>query len=382
MSCSPHPAHPAMSSLHGKGARQRKIRRICASAAVPTIDDVSTTTTLPYVDTHCHLDLIFEKLNTRSVSDKKKDVSGMPAPGSVHHASWLTAVRDLESKFVMQSGMTKNKDGVYESTGTSTTVSPKLEACLTVACSAKAQQRIKTLLVDATETPQGVFAAFGCHPLSAGDWWDTDFDIAKNTKDLLLRNERVAAVGECGLDYYYQPSGGVINGSGEAEKEEELDSSERDRRKLQAKTFIAQMELSNELNVPIVVHTREAETDTLRLMKQHLRRDAKVHVHCFTSAKWFAEELLQHFPNLCLGFTGVVTFKNAHEVREVVKVTPLNRLLLETDGPYMAPVPKRGEVAHPGHVPFIAAKIAEVKEVSVEEVLVAARDATRRTYGI
>ena len=107
MSCSPHPAHPAMSSLHGKGARQRKIRRICASAAVPTIDDVSTTTTLPYVDTHCHLDLIFEKLNTRSVSDKKKDVSGMPAPGSVHHASWLTAVRDLESKFVMQSGMTK-----------------------------------------------------------------------------------------------------------------------------------------------------------------------------------------------------------------------------------------------------------------------------------
>jgi TatD DNase family protein len=78
----------------------------------------------------------------------------------------------------------------------------------------------------------------------------------------------------------------------------------------------------------------------------------------------------------------VVTFKNAPEVREVVAETPLDRILLETDGPYMAPAPRRGEVAHPGHVPYIAAKIAEIKGVSIEEVFVAAREATRRVYGI
>jgi TatD DNase family protein len=212
----------------------------------------------------------------------------------------------------------------------------------------------------------------------------------------------VVAVGECGLDYYFQPSGHVINGSGEkdakrrasagektatategnADEKNALDPEERARRETQAKTFIAQMALASELGAPIVVHTREAEEDTLRLMREHLPRDHRIHVHCFTSSAWLARELLAHFPNLCLGFTGVVTFKNAPEVREVVAETPLDRILLETDGPYMAPAPRRGEVAHPGHVPYIAAKIAEIKGVSIEEVFVAAREATRRVYGI
>lgn len=108
---------------------------------------------------------------------------------------------------------------------------------------------------------------------------------------------------------------------------------------------------------------------------------SRVHVHCFTGSLDMAQQLLESFPNLCLGFTGVVTFKNAAEVLRVVEAVPLHRILLETDGPYMAPVPHRGSPAHPGHVPHVAAKIAQVKAVTTAEVFSAARANTRRVYG-
>jgi TatD DNase family protein len=95
-----------------------------------------------------------------------------------------------------------------------------------------------------------------------------------------------------------------------------------------------------------------------------------------------AGKLLAAFPRLKLGFTGIVTFKNAAELQEVVKATPLNRLLLETDGPYLAPIPHRGKPAHPGHIPLIAQKVAELKRVDVEAVYRAARESTREIYGI
>ena len=151
---------------------------------------------------------------------------------------------------------------------------------------------------------------------------------------------------------------------------------------MQRRAFVDQMALATELGAPLVVHTRDAEEDTLELMRANLPRDAKVHVHCFTSSLELADALLAAFPNLCLGFTGACTFKNAEEIRAVVRATPLERILLETDGPYMAPEPHRGTVAHPGMVPHVAAKIAEVKGVDVAEVFEATREATRRTYGI
>ena len=388
MAYTPSAAGPALRRDARGIHRVRKIRRVSASSA-----DVATAAppvTLPYVDTHCHLDLIFEKMNARTVSAKKKDKSGMPPPGAVHHATWLRAVRDFESDRVLPTS-----DGEISAES----VSPRMEACLTVACSAKAQRRVRALLIECESPPEGVFAAFGCHPLSASDWFANDpgdVSVAAATRELVANHPRVVAVGECGLDYYVQPAGYVIDGSGEkdsdateiakrdCEETETAAESEREkkRRDTQARAFIAQMALAKELGAPIVVHTREAEEDTLRLMREHLPRDHRIHVHCFTSSARLARELLAHFPNLCLGFTGVVTFKNAPEVREVVAATPLDRILLETDGPYMAPAPRRGEVAHPGHVPYIAAKIAEIKGVSAAEVFVAAREATRRVYGI
>jgi TatD DNase family protein len=92
--------------------------------------------------------------------------------------------------------------------------------------------------------------------------------------------------------------------------------------------------------------------------------------------------LLNAFSHLCLGFTGIITFKGSDELREIARATPLDRMLLGTDGPYLAPVPHRGKPAHPGHIPAIAQTLAEVKGLSITEIYAAARENTRRTYGI
>ena len=150
----------------------------------------------------------------------------------------------------------------------------------------------------------------------------------------------------------------------------------------QRRAFVDQMALATELGAPIVVHTRDAEEDTLALMTAHLPADARVHVHCFTSAPWLAEALLERFPNLCLGFTGAVTFKKAEEVR--ARRRGRRRWIgsyWRRTGRTWRPCRGRREIAHPGLVPHIAKVIADVKGVTVEEVFAATREATRRTYG-
>mmetsp|Transcript_74891 Transcript_74891/g.193291 ORF Transcript_74891/g.193291 Transcript_74891/m.193291 type:complete len:118 (-) Transcript_74891:15-368(-) len=117
-------------------------------------------------------------------------------------------------------------------------------------------------------------------------------------------------------------------------------------------------------------------------MAKHLPPSHPVHVHCFTASLAMAQELLARYSRLWLGFTGVVTFKSAGDVREVLAHAPLERILLETDGPFMAPVPHRGRVAHPGHVAHIAEAVAKVKGVPVEDVLRACRESTRHIYGV
>jgi len=116
-------------------------------------------------------------------------------------------------------------------------------------------------------------------------------------------------------------------------------------------------------------------------MSEHLPSSHLIHAHCFTSSKAMASELLRRFPKLYLGFTGVITFKTAGEVRDVVALTPLRRILLETDGPYMAPLPHRGSVAHPGHIVLVAEEVAKIKQISFGEVLSVCRENARQIYG-
>ncbi|MDP4917593.1 MAG: TatD family hydrolase [Haliea sp.] len=162
-------------------------------------------------------------------------------------------------------------------------------------------------------------------------------------------DERIVAVGEIGLDYFYDHAD----------------------RAVQRSVFAAQLALAVDLDLPVVIHTREADEDTRAILAEyapHLRR--KGVIHSFTSGMALAEFCLE--AGFMLGFNGITTFNRADNVREVVAATPLDQLVLETDSPYLTPVPYRGRPNAPFYLPFIAERIAEVLEIPVETLLASA----------
>jgi TatD DNase family protein len=257
-----------------------------------------------FIDTHCHLDQILEKLGVETYAELRRQF-----------------------------------------------FPPEFEGCLTISCDPEAIDPTLALLEN-----EGVHASFGIHP----------HDAAKYTPEVeariaaALRHPKCAAYGEIGLDYHYDFSP----------------------REAQRDVFVRQLGIGIAAGKPLVIHTREAEEDTLALMRAHVPRDWPVHVHCFTSSRALAESLLADFSNLCIGFTGIVTFKNAGDLRDTARIVPLDRMLVETDGPYLAPEPWRGKPAHPGHIPRILEKLAEVRGLPVEEVAAATRANAKRVYGI
>lgn len=183
-----------------------------------------------------------------------------------------------------------------------------------------------------------VFCTLGVHPHDA-----KDYHLAK---DFLLKNlkeKEVIAVGEIGLDYYYK------NSSVEDQK----------------KAFIEQIEISIDHNLPIEIHTRDAEEDTIEILKPY-KGKVKGLIHCFTGTQWLADEALQLGLNLSI--SGVVTFKSADALRDVVKNTPLERLHIETDAPFLAPIPHRGKKNEPSFMIETAKKVAELKQVSLDDL--------------
>ncbi len=258
----------------------------------------------PFVDTHCHLDSILERLKLADFATYRQQF-----------------------------------------------LPPDFEACLTISCDVLAIEPTLGLLQN-----DGVYGSFGLHPHDCR-LWDTDLE---NRLLAALKHPKCMAYGEIGLDYHYTLS------PVETQKE----------------SFAYQLALGIKAGKPLVIHTRKAEEDTLEILRRHVPRDWPIHVHCFTSSLPFAESLLTDFSRLYLGFTGIVTFKNAADLQEVARQTPLNRILLETDGPYLAPIPHRGEVAHPGHIPVIGKRLAEIKNVDASELFAATRKNTRDLYGI
>jgi len=201
-----------------------------------------------------------------------------------------------------------------------------------------------------------VYVGAGVHPHHAKDYSDAvEEELVEMHKD-----PKVRAWGEMGLDYHYNQSPPDV----------------------QRAVFARQLQRAVSLGKPMIIHTREAEDDSFAIMSEHVPREWKIHVHCFTSSLQFAQRLMEHFPNLVFGFTGVVTFGNAQDVQSVVQSVPLERMVLETDGPFLAPVPFRGLPATSGMIPKIADKIAELKGVDVGEVYRAARANTERIYSI
>lgn len=197
-----------------------------------------------------------------------------------------------------------------------------------------------------------IYGAVGIHPECARDLPE---DWLSTIRDMLLQ-EKIAAVGEIGLDYHW------------------LDECPKER---QQEVFAAQLALANELSMPVAVHDREAHADTLRFLKEYRPKGV---VHCYSGSWEMARELLSL--GFYLGIGGVVTFKNARHVVEVAQKMPLDRLLLETDAPYMAPVPHRGKRNDSSLISFIAEKIAELRGVAAEEILTAARENTEALFRI
>lgn len=183
------------------------------------------------------------------------------------------------------------------------------------------------------------YAAVGIHPENAEELTEEALgEIKQMTKDA-----KVKAIGEIGLDYYWE---------------------ENPSKEVQRKVFRRQMELARELNLPVVIHDREAHGDTLEIIKEF--PEVKGVLHCFSGSVEFARECLKL--GYYIGFTGVVTFKNARKALEVVKEVPIDRLLVETDCPYMAPTPYRGKRNRSEYIKYIIEKIAEIKGLSKEEV--------------
>lgn len=176
------------------------------------------------------------------------------------------------------------------------------------------------------------YAAVGIHPEFANI---VDEEVIEKLMEL-AENKKVRAIGEIGLDYHYE---------------------ENPSREIQKNAFIKQMELAEKLNLPVVIHDRDAHEDTLNILKKFPKVIGVI--HCFSGSSEFAKECLKL--GYYIGFTGVVTFKNAKKIVEVAKIVPEDRMLLETDCPYMAPEPNRGKRNRSDYIEYIAEKIADIR---------------------
>lgn len=183
-----------------------------------------------------------------------------------------------------------------------------------------------------------VSVSCGEHPLHQTDV----LDVALLQQ--LAADPKVVAVGETGLDYFYSP----------------------DTKQLQQEAFISHIEVANQLNKPLIVHTRDAKADTLAILRQYQAQRCGGVLHCFTEDWETAKAALDL--GFYISFSGIMTFKNADPLREVVKQVPLDRLLIETDSPYLAPVPYRGKTNQPAYVSAVAAAVADIKGVSIEQL--------------
>lgn len=198
-----------------------------------------------------------------------------------------------------------------------------------------------------------LYGLLGVHPSEAKDWDDELIDRIKDYSD----NPKIVGIGEIGLDYYWDKS--FVD--------------------LQKEVFIKQIKLANELNLPICVHDREAHKDTFDILKEY-NKGSKVVMHCFSGSVEFARECIKEGWYLALG--GVVTFKNAVKMKEVAADIPLERLLLETDAPYLTPVPYRGKENQPAYVRFVAEEISKIRNVSFENIVQASSQNAENVFAI
>ena len=224
-----------------------------------------------------------------------------------------------------------------------------IERIVTISVSAGNLDTVRQL----AESHQSIWCTQGIHPHEANSW---NAALAERVTEGCA-HPRVVAVGEIGLDYHYNHAD----------------------RASQLKAFDEQLAIASDQSLPVVIHTREADSDTRDILATHSRHlPRKGVIHSFTSSLELAEFCLAE--GFMLGFNGITTFRNAENVRQVVAATPIDRIVLETDAPYLTPVPYRGRPNAPCYLPFIAEKLADIKLVPVETLLTHARDNSHQLF--
>lgn len=208
-------------------------------------------------------------------------------------------------------------------------------------------------VVELSKEYENIFAAVGVHPHEAEDFESKDLEKLRE----LAKNPKVVAIGEIGLDYFYDNSP----------------------REIQKEVFKKQLQLSVELKLPVIIHTREAMGDTFDILNEFKGKVSGV-MHCYTGSIEMAKRFME------LGFyisiAGPVTFKNATNVKDMAKQIPLDKLLIETDSPYLTPVPNRGKRNDPSNVLYVADMLANLKEISIDEIIENSRENTIKLFSL
>jgi len=212
-----------------------------------------------------------------------------------------------------------------------------IEKLLTICTTLDSFNKIKQLV----KKDDIIFGTYGIHPHEAkNDKVTTQLII-----DEINQNEKIIGIGETGLDFYYNFS------------------DEKD----QIISFEEHIKASIELKIPLIIHSRNAEDEMLEIFNEYKKHDLKILMHCFTGSKKFAESLLDL--NAYFSASGIITFKNSTDLQETFKSIPLEKTLIETDSPYLAPVPNRGKKNEPSFVRFTAEKLAEIKDIPISELV-------------
>ena len=193
----------------------------------------------------------------------------------------------------------------------------------------------------------------GMHPMA-----DESDDFTADYLTELASDEKVVAIGETGLDYYYH----------------------KDNPEWQRERFRAHVQVANQVNKPVIIHTRDASEDTLTILRDEKAEQCGGVIHCFTETQNFAEQAMEL--GFMISISGIVTFRNADALREVAKTIPDDKLLIETDSPYLAPIPHRGKQNQPAYVQHVAETLAEIRNTSVEHIAEISRDNFYRLFNL
>ncbi len=223
-----------------------------------------------------------------------------------------------------------------------------IKKILTICTTLNSFEKIKEII----KKDEIIYGTYGIHPHETKDNIVNSELIINQIND----NDKIIGVGESGLDFYYNNSD----------------------KNLQIKSFEEHIKASIELNVPIIIHSRNAELDTLKILKKYKNDNLRILMHCFTGSKKFADDLSDL--NAYFSASGIITFKNSLDLQKTFQSIPVNRLLIETDSPFLAPEPNRGKKNEPSFIRFTGEKLASLKNISFKDLIISTTNNFNRLF--